>query len=1095
LQAGNTLTLQAGQKSNDMAWGSQTTSSGFLSSSTTTRRETASSTQSIGTNVGGNTVNVTANQDINIKGSSVIADTNATLSAGNNINIEAATNTARNTSFVETKESGFLSGGGFGISYGKREQSTDQKNQNTTAAASTVGAIGGNVNINAGQTFRQVGSDIVAPTGDINITAKKVDIIEERETSSSTTEQKFKQSGITLSVSSPVVSAVQNAQAMSKAASQTSDGRMQALAAASTALNVYNNAKDIGQAIADPVGSASINVSIGSSKSQSNSTSQSDTARGSSIAAGNNVNITATGADKSAGQQSDVTIQGSSVKAGNNTTLTADNQINLLAAKNESSQTSTNSNSSSSIGASFSAKGISANASISRGSGESDGQDTTFTNTNVSAGNTATITSGGDTNVIGAVVSANTIKANIGGSLKVESLQDTSTFSSSQKSANASISVPITGGSFGGSVGASKSNVDSNFQSVGQQSGLKAANGGFQVDVAKNTALVGAVIASNQAALDNARNSFRTGGSLSITDIQNTASFKGKAVGVSLDLGQKPGGGTGTTGLGVGLGSTGGNAASTSTAGISGIAGNTAVRTGDAETGLKPIFDAAKVQRDINAQAAITQAFSKEAPKAVATFSDNQAKDLRKAGKEEEAKKWDEGGTLRVALHTLMGAFSGGATGALGAAASASAAPLMNQLQDGIASSLQTAGLSADAAKGIASGIAGLTAAGVGAAVGGAQGAATAATVDFNNRQLHPTERQWARDNATKYRDYLKTKTGESVSTEEAYQRLLSAGYAIVDKAAANTGKSDEAAKQFINQNSGSLFVATAAERANPFLNGNPDGTFSPEQQARYGVKNPTELANKRIEVANQVAGKSCDFVSCTAKVDAIAGAVSALEQEKALYQNDAARVRQIEVQQNQLLLGLSKQDIEKAQLASADAAFMMDLLMLPQAVGLINGVTRAAMLNKVVGRTEGGVGANGGVPAVSKIDLAPPPNSYPVYTRGAGAAEGPLPPGYTTVSRWVSPEEASLWVQNQGTAIPAAIPRNGTPQLYVTQAGAPYPPGANGTVRIDFAVPDKMLKTGNAPNNFMILQPSSSTPIYNVNIHVPNGVTLPKAR
>jgi filamentous hemagglutinin len=139
--------------------------------------------------------------------------------------------------------------------------------------------------------------------------------------------------------------------------------------------------------------------------------------------------------------------------------------------------------------------------------------------------------------------------------------------------------------------------------------------------------------------------------------------------------------------------------------------------------------------------------------------------------------------------------------------------------------------------------------------------------------------------------------------------------------------------------------------------------------------------------------------------------------------------------------------------------------------------------------------GANGGVPAVSKIDLAPPPNSYPVYTRGAGAAEGPLPPGYTTVSRWVSPEEASLWVQNQGTAIPAAIPRNGTPQLYVTQAGAPYPPGANGTVRIDFAVPDKMLKTGNAPNNFMILQPSSSTPIYNVNIHVPNGVTLPKAR
>ncbi|MFN5350363.1 MAG: hypothetical protein ACK5A0_12635, partial [Polaromonas sp.] len=290
-------------------------------------------------------------------------------------------------------------------------------------------------------------------------------------------------------------------------------------------------------------------------------------------------------------------------------------------------------------------------------------------------------------------------------------------------------------------------------QSVGQQSGLKAGGGGFQVDVAKNTALVGAVIASTQGAVDNNKNTFTTGGSLTITDIQNTASFKGTAVGVSLDVGQKPGGGTGTTGLGVGLGSTGGNAASTSTAGISGIAGNTAVRTGDAETGLKPIFDAAKVQREINAQVQITQAFSKEAPKAVAKFSDGQIADLKKELANEtdktkqdalkgEIDKWGEGGRYRVLLHTLAGGFSGGASGAAGAAASASAAPLMNQLQDGIASSLQTAGLSADAAKGIASSIAGLTAAGVGAAVGGAQGAATAATVDFNNRQLHPLETQ-----------------------------------------------------------------------------------------------------------------------------------------------------------------------------------------------------------------------------------------------------------------------------------------------------------------------------------------------------------------
>ena len=66
----------------------------------------------------------------------------------------------------------------------------------------------------------------------------------------------------------------------------------------------------------------------------------------------------------------------------------------------------------------------------------------------------------------------------------------------------------------------------------------------------------------------------------------------------------------------------------------------------------------------------------------------------------------------------------------------------MNQLQDGLTSGLQTAGLGKDIAKGIASGIAGLTAAGVGAAVGGTQGAATSFTVDINNRQLHEAEKK-----------------------------------------------------------------------------------------------------------------------------------------------------------------------------------------------------------------------------------------------------------------------------------------------------------------------------------------------------------------
>jgi filamentous hemagglutinin len=95
----------------------------------------------------------------------------------------------------EEKKSGFMSSGGFGFTVGKREQSTDQRSTSTTAAASTVGSIAGDVRLQAGNGYRQVGSDVLAPAGDINIVARKVDIIEARETSRTETETKFRQSG------------------------------------------------------------------------------------------------------------------------------------------------------------------------------------------------------------------------------------------------------------------------------------------------------------------------------------------------------------------------------------------------------------------------------------------------------------------------------------------------------------------------------------------------------------------------------------------------------------------------------------------------------------------------------------------------------------------------------------------------------------------------------------------------------------------------------------------------------------------------------------------------------------------------------------
>ena len=193
-----------------------------------------------------------------------------------------------------------------------------------------------------------------------------------------------------------------------------------------------------------------------------------------------------------------------------------------------------------------------------------------------------------------------------------------------------------------------------------------------------------------------------------------------------------------------------------------------------------------QTQKEINAQTQITQAFSREAPKAVASYAASQAADLpvqarkepdaeKRAALQAEAAKWDEGGVYRIALHTATGALGGGVSGAAGAAASASAAPQMNDLQDGLQKSLQSAGVSEGAAKCIAQSVAGLTAAGVGAAVGGAQGAATALTVDANNRQLHPTEEQWLKSKA---KDFAKK---ENITEKEATERLTQQALKDVD--------------------------------------------------------------------------------------------------------------------------------------------------------------------------------------------------------------------------------------------------------------------------------------------------------------------------
>ncbi len=597
------------------------TSSGLLSSKTYSDRDQLEQTTQQGTLLSGNQVSVQAGQDVRVSGSNVVSSLGTALDAARAVSIEAATDTRHEVHLSQEKTSGLMGSGGIGVTLGTRSLKTHTDITATTAAGSTVGSTQGDVHLTAGDTTTVTGSAVTAANGDVSMTARRVDIVEARSTETAAMDTQFRQSGLTAAITSPVISAMQTAQQMNQAASNTKDGRMKALAAANTAMaaaNAYNAGKPgeaaSGDGSAKPSNGVQLSISVGMAKSDSHTEVSRSDAVASSVGAAGKVTISAAG-DR---QQSDVTVQGSQIVAGKQIGVFAEHALNLQGAANTQTQASDSSNSSASVGLVLSLgsnTGFGVNVSGSLGRGNSDGSDLAWTNARLAAGRQVTLQSGTDTNIRGAVVSAPQVVVASGGPLNIESLQDTSRYQSSQQQAGGSVTY---GTAPSASLSYAQGKVDSTYKSVIEQSGIRAGDGGFDVAVAGDTTLKGGVITSTQAAVDRHSNSFQTGGTVNTSDLENRARYEAESVSVSLSTSVSPQGSLAPAGTGVGVGHDGDHAASTTRSGISGVTGDVALRTGDKETGIAKIFHADTVQKEVTAQTQITQTFSTLAPRQVA---------------------------------------------------------------------------------------------------------------------------------------------------------------------------------------------------------------------------------------------------------------------------------------------------------------------------------------------------------------------------------------------------------------------------------------------------------------------------------------------
>lgn len=510
------------------------TKKGFLSKKTTHTIEEDSTTREAGTLLSGDNVTVQAGNNLLVKGSSVVGDNSVALSAGNNVDIVAATNTDSSWRFKETKKSGLMGTGGIGITVGSSKSTHDLREAGTTQSQSfsTVGSTGGNVVITAGNQAHIGGADLIAGK-DMSLSGSSViiDPGHDKRTRDETFEQK--KSGLTLALSGTVGSAINNAVTSAQDTKEESDGRLKALQATKTVLSGVQagQAAEAANLTADP-NAMGVSLSLTTQKSKSQQHAERDAVTGSTLNVGNNLSITANGKGKGP-NSGDIVIAGSQLKAGGDTLLDAKNDIILSGAANTQQSSGKNSSSGGGVGVSIGAgkgAGISVFANVNVAKGKDNGNGTDWTETTIDSGKTVTIRSGNDTMLNGAQVNGNKIVADVGHDLLMGSQQDSNKYDSKRNSV-------ATGGSFtfgsmtgSGYLSASQDKMKSRFDSVAEQTGIFAGDGGFDITVGNHTQLDGAVIASTATA---DKNSLETG-TLGFTDIHNEADFKTQHSGISI---------------------------------------------------------------------------------------------------------------------------------------------------------------------------------------------------------------------------------------------------------------------------------------------------------------------------------------------------------------------------------------------------------------------------------------------------------------------------------------------------------------------------------------------------------------------------------
>ncbi|WNY18796.1 hemagglutinin repeat-containing protein [Xylella fastidiosa] len=517
--------------------------SGLLRSSSSHSTSSSTDTVALSSVLGGKNITIAATDTVHSVGTQFIADQDVTLFGTKGVRLESAQNTHSSSYTSQQRRSG-LSRAGLGVSIGSSRSSEQGDTQATSSVANTVAALNGNITIHSSQgNVDAAGSELLA-AGNLSASGVNVDLGEVYDTLSTHEQQSSKHSGLTIGFNSALTSTAQGVSADLNNRRNAPTARLSSLYG-QRALGIF--VSGMGSAMGE-IGtlrnggmpqSFGVGLSVGTSSSQSQSSMNARTARGTQLRAGGDISITAFGVyelDEKGNptlKAGTGTINATAAQFSSHTlNLTAAGNLNAHSAQSTQEQTSSQRHRSASLGAKIGVTGggPSVSADVARGRGSSGQQSVTQVDTVFNVANHATISVGGDATMKGAHLNAHSIKATIAGNLDITSLQDTLQASAQQRQSSIGGTWVINGAGSTATFSRNRQDATQDYASVRNQSGLFAGAGGYDITVGAHSQFNGGALTSTAP---QALQAFSTH-SIGHTDIHNHNSANASATGITI---------------------------------------------------------------------------------------------------------------------------------------------------------------------------------------------------------------------------------------------------------------------------------------------------------------------------------------------------------------------------------------------------------------------------------------------------------------------------------------------------------------------------------------------------------------------------------